>query len=626
MFEPQERKFAPGQRAPILDSLAISLLEAYTLLQTGSIMPAGRERTPQRSTANPKLSRNIPKGYIHVDGAIPHTVPPVPSFTYPQIMQHPARRKPLRMDAQDGPWSVSVAENLPDTRTYSIYIQSMSAPSCSVTHCSPAAAPTHHLTLTRTASEVAGLHTKLTDAYPAIEFPPLPLNDIPTKRRSSFLHTLSRLANNSTKPIQIPSPSFQHNTSILPTPGISPGKERDDPFINPLSSPTATTTSLASYLTVISNHPSVRTARPWRRFVRVRTDDLESVRVERAIKRVRSDLGMHVPTSSTQDVVSSVPDSRPASDVESTIDDITTDIDDGLIAEQGVVPPADRDSGIGGLHKEGIQEEDEDEELESMREDAKIAELVVGGEDVATADRGTPVPELHPSSTLNGIEEALPTDPSPSDTLPTPAPSPPTPPPPPPPPPHPATRIPRSASADPDKASRLSRVWSHDDESAPGTPQRKTKRLSPKPKTQRPARKVVVDDFEMMRVLGKGCAGKVLLVRHRASANLYALKAITKRHVLAHQELQHTLTEQAVLKRMAHEAKDPFVVKLWWSFHDKENLFLVMDFHPGGDLATQLARWGRLGRDRARFYAAEIVSQLGVPLSFWLLTHDRSKA
>ena len=34
---------------------------------------------------------------------------------------------------------------------------------------------------------------------------------------------------------------------------------------------------------------------------------------------------------------------------------------------------------------------------------------------------------------------------------------------------------------------------------------------------------------------------------------------------------------------------------------------MLQDFHPGGDLATQLARWGRLGRDRARFYAAEIV-------------------
>jgi serine/threonine protein kinase len=165
----------------------------------------------------------------------------------------------------------------------------------------------------------------------------------------------------------------------------------------------------------------------------------------------------------------------------------------------------------------------------------------------------------------------------------------------------------RSASADPDKATRLSRAFKSagldtDDDS---TRKPRTKRSSEQPKKS--ARKVVIDDFEMMRVLGKGCAGKVLLVRHKASSDMYALKAITKRHVLAHQELQHTLTEQTVLKRMAREGADPFVVKLWWSFHDKENLFLVMDFHPGGDLATQLARWGRLGRDRARFYAAEIV-------------------
>ncbi|UZJ52321.1 hypothetical protein CBS101457_001641 [Exobasidium rhododendri] len=121
------------------------------------------------------------------------------------------------------------------------------------------------------------------------------------------------------------------------------------------------------------------------------------------------------------------------------------------------------------------------------------------------------------------------------------------------------------------------------------------------------ADKVTVNDFDMIRVLGKGCAGKVLLVRHLPTKGLFAMKSIHKRHVLAHQELQHTLTEQAVLKRMAKEVMDPFVVKLWWSFHDKSNLYLVMDFHPGGDLATQLSRWGRLGRDRARFYAAEIV-------------------
>ena len=59
--------------------------------------------------------------------------------------------------------------------------------------------------------------------------------------------------------------------------------------------------------------------------------------------------------------------------------------------------------------------------------------------------------------------------------------------------------------------------------------------------------KVAIDDFEMMRVLSKGCAGKVLLVRHKPTSDLFALKVIMKRHVSAHQKLQHTLTEQAVV-------------------------------------------------------------------------------
>jgi len=162
----------------------------------------------------------------------------------------------------------------------------------------------------------------------------------------------------------------------------------------------------------------------------------------------------------------------------------------------------------------------------------------------------------------------------------------------------PPSRIPRSQSADPDKAARLSRIYtpsatsvgisgtettsasaSATEDDSPLNPlreRRKRKKRSASRAKDRDSRKVLVSDFEMMRVLGKGCAGKVLLVRHKSSSDLYALKAITKRHVLAHQELQHTLTEQAVLRRMAAEGSDPFVVKLWWSFHDKENLFLVM--------------------------------------------------
>lgn len=511
-----------------------------------------------------------------------------------------SRRKPLRMDAQDGPWSISVAENPHNTKTYTIYVQSrFYPPLVAAVFSLSSPAPTHLLTLSRTASEIADLHVKLVDAAPP-QLPPLPVSELPTKRRSSFLHTLSRLANNASKG-PLPGPSSGRS---YPTPAVSPNQERDDPFANPLSAPSAAATSIAAYLTELANRPTVRTARTWRRFVRVRTDDLESVRVERPIKRVRSDLTIHHPAPTPSPVIPLL-HSNLVSDAESAID------------------PDEPQSVAPSLHDLHIKEEEEDEALLSMREDAKIAELIANAnstEELMAVTPFLPLSAPEPLSPVTPVDEPLPEAVQPpsaateeavapeepsvetlAPALPTPAPSPHSPPSPPP---HPAMRIPRSASADPDKASRLSRVW-QDPSSGMTTPV-KSKSL-PSPKKTASKRKVFIDDFEMMRVLGKGCAGKVLLVRHKATSSLYALKAITKRHVLAHQELQHTLTEQAVLKRMAHEAKDPFVVKLWWSFHDKENLFLVMDFHPGGDLATQLARWGRLGRDRARFYAAEIV-------------------
>ena len=89
-------------------------------------------------------------------------------------------------------------------------------------------------------------------------------------------------------------------------------------------------------------------------------------------------------------------------------------------------------------------------------------------------------------------------------------------------------------------------------------------------------REVQVSDFEVMRILSKGRAGKVLLVRHKSSLGLYALKAINKQHVLALQNFRPTLTEQAVLCRVTEEGTNPFVVKLWSSFHNEGNLFLVM--------------------------------------------------
>lgn len=422
------------------------------------------------------------------------------------------------------------------------------------------------------------------------------------KRRSSFLHTLSRLT----------SPGPKNRTPHgLPSPAKEPN---EDPFV---AAPQSTLTALASYLTIISNDQLLRVSKPWRRFVHVRIDDLESVRVERAIKRVRSDVAMHLNPKGMASSAS-VPSSANVSvhAIEDLTDTDTTtasgvresDIQEEVEAEaeqdvfKGKTPlqPPSSDSVLDTDVSTLAETDSAMKEEPSLLDDentAAAASMVTAG--------NLPTPTPSPAARTvdlpaeDHIAEASTKEPPASISQPPTASS------------H-VHRIPRSASADPDKATRLSRVYQSGSGSVTGDsdePPFKRRKKDGKVE-KKPSKKVQIDDFEMMRVLGKGCAGKVLLVRYKASNELYALKAITKRHVLAHQELQHTLTEQAVLKRMAHEGKDPFVVKLWWSFHDKENLFLVMDFHPGGDLATQLARWGRLGRDRARFYAAEIVEGL----------------
>jgi serine/threonine protein kinase len=80
----------------------------------------------------------------------------------------------------------------------------------------------------------------------------------------------------------------------------------------------------------------------------------------------------------------------------------------------------------------------------------------------------------------------------------------------------------------------------------------------------------------MVCVLGIGSRGKVLLAQHKKSSDLYALKVISKRRVLASHEVQRALTEQAVLRRMAINGAYPFVAKLCKSFHDEDNLYLAM--------------------------------------------------
>lgn len=99
------------------------------------------------------------------------------------------------------------------------------------------------------------------------------------------------------------------------------------------------------------------------------------------------------------------------------------------------------------------------------------------------------------------------------------------------------------------------------------------------------------------------------MVRERFSHRLFALKTITKSWSITKREVEHIRMERDILASLS-AIHHPFLIRLNSAFQDKQNLFLVLDYHAGADLATLLQRYICFPPDQCRLYAAEIVMGL----------------
>jgi serum/glucocorticoid-regulated kinase 2 len=118
---------------------------------------------------------------------------------------------------------------------------------------------------------------------------------------------------------------------------------------------------------------------------------------------------------------------------------------------------------------------------------------------------------------------------------------------------------------------------------------------------------VDLESFELLKVLGRGAFGKVMMVRKKDTGVVFAMKVLKKNMVFARKQVDHTLAERKVLEAFQH----PFLVGLRYAFQTPAKLYLVMDFYDGGELFFHLRKVKRFTEDQARLFVAEIALGLG---------------
>lgn len=136
------------------------------------------------------------------------------------------------------------------------------------------------------------------------------------------------------------------------------------------------------------------------------------------------------------------------------------------------------------------------------------------------------------------------------------------------------------------------------DRTQQGLPLVKTRPEAQPPSQQGTGRRIGLEHFNFLAVLGKGNFGKVMLAETKATKKLYAIKVLKKEFIIENDEVESTKSEKRVFL-IANKERHPFLLNLHACFQTETRVYFVMEYISGGDLMLHIQR-GQFGSKRAQ--------------------------
>eukprot|EP00238_Polyblepharides_amylifera_P003615 CAMPEP_0196578600 /NCGR_PEP_ID=MMETSP1081-20130531/7466_1 /TAXON_ID=36882 /ORGANISM="Pyramimonas amylifera, Strain CCMP720" /LENGTH=306 /DNA_ID=CAMNT_0041897869 /DNA_START=87 /DNA_END=1007 /DNA_ORIENTATION=+ len=115
-----------------------------------------------------------------------------------------------------------------------------------------------------------------------------------------------------------------------------------------------------------------------------------------------------------------------------------------------------------------------------------------------------------------------------------------------------------------------------------------------------------LQEFAIGELLGTGSFARVNIAKHSRTGKRFAMKTMYKREIVRLRQVQHVLNEKHILSLMSH----PNIINAYATFNDVDNIYILLEYIPGGELFGKLQAVERFSEKLAMFYAANLICAL----------------